>query len=286
MMPLDSPPRIFLVANASKPTAVKICDDLSQWLESKGMLVGSDLDGQPESLNRAEPDFVIALGGDGTILRAGQAMQHRQVPIIGVNIGKLGYLADFDAREVRDTLDEILAHPGRVDRRMMLDIRIHPPAGDTWDGIALNDCVLRVGDPFRTVTLVVRIDDHPLCTLVGDGVILATPTGSTAHNMSCGGPIVEPGVEAIIVTPKCAHSFTHRPIVVSPSAHVCISLPPASRDDQTVAVVLDGQAVQHITPGTRIEIRKSQARFQLVRNPKRTPWDTLITKLKWGQDIT
>ncbi|MCG8404593.1 MAG: NAD(+)/NADH kinase [Phycisphaerales bacterium] len=276
-------PRIFIIGNASKPRVVEVFHRLSEWLETKGMLVGNDLNGRPETLNAARPDYVIALGGDGTILHAGQAMQHRQVPIIGVNMGKLGYLADFDEAELQQHLEQVLANPNLVSRRMMFDVRIVSSEGEAWEGVALNDCVIRVGAPFRTVGLELQIDDRPLCTLAGDGVILATPTGSTAHNMSCGGPIVEPGVEAIIVTPMGPHSFTHRPVVVSRSSRMCIRT--LSQSDGVVTV-LDGQRVLQVYPDTRIYVSKSKSFFQLVRNPARRSWDTLITKLKWGQNVT
>lgn len=278
-----SPPRIFLIGNAGKPRVVETFEGLAQWLTSKDMLAGHDLSGRLESLNAARPDYVVALGGDGTILHAGQAMQHRQVPIIGVNMGKLGYLADFDVSELRQNLDDILANSQLVSPRMMFDVRIVSPEGEPWEGVALNDCVIRVGDPFRTIGMELRIDDRPLCTLAGDGVILATPTGSTAHNMSCGGPIVEPGIEAIIVTPNSPHSFTHRPVVVSPESRVCVRMQAQSAG---VAAVLDGQCVRHISPDTEIQVSKSKSQFQLVRNPARGPWDMLVTKLKWGQDIS
>jgi len=164
----------------------------------------------------------------------------------------------------------------------MFDLRIIPPTGGITTAVALNDCVIRVGDPFRTITADISINEHRLCTLVGDGVILATPTGSTAHNMSCGGPILEPDVEAIIVTPKCPHSFTQRPIVVSPSSKVGIHVP----DSLGAAAVIDGQHVCRLSPGTWVHATRSRHSVQLVRNPKRRQWDTLISKLKWGQDVT
>jgi len=275
--------RVFLIGNAGKPEAVRAFKGLAEWLDSQGLLVGTDLDGRPEAVNRAEPDFVIALGGDGTILHAGQAMGHRQVPIIGVNMGKLGYLADFNEAELRQNLDTLLTNAALISRRMMFDIRIIPPSGSITTEVALNDCVIRVGDPFRTIMADITINDHRLCTLVGDGVILATPTGSTAHNMSCGGPILEPEVEAIIVTPKCPHSFTQRPVVVSPSSKVGILVFP---DSLGAAAVIDGQQVCRIPPGTWVHVNRSRHSLQLVRNPKRRQWDTLISKLKWGQDVT
>lgn len=285
MSPSKPAPRIFLVANADKPGVADTAKGLATWLESRGALVGMDLNGRPESVNQARPDYVIALGGDGTILYAGQAMQQRQVPIIGVNMGKLGYLANFDAEELRCHLDDILNKSELVHRRLMFDVRLTNAGGQAWQGVALNDCVVRVGDPFRTVTLGIEIDGKPLCTLVGDGVILATPTGSTAHNMSCGGPIVEPDVEAMILTPKCPHSFSHCPVLVSPSSEVCVRLISKGAGCSTAAAVLDGQHVEHLTEDSRLYVSRSSQRFQLVSHPDRTSWDTLIQKLKWGQDV-
>ncbi|MBX3395745.1 MAG: NAD(+)/NADH kinase [Phycisphaerae bacterium] len=274
---------VFLLGNASKPFVSEAFARLEAWLKDRGMLAGSDMDGHPERVNESVPDYLIALGGDGTILHAAQAMQQRQVPIIGVNMGKLGYLADFDENEIYDSLEKLIGQEQLISHRLVLDVRVIDPGGDVWTGMALNDCVVRVGDPYRTINLEVTIDDQPLCVLAGDGVILATPTGSTAHNMSCGGPIVEPAVEAIIMTPRCPHSFTHRPVVVSASSRVCIRVLPQSVGAVTV---LDGQRVRNLIPNTRIFVSKSPHAVLLVRNPKRRPLDTLISKLKWGVDVT
>ena len=286
MSPSKPTPRVFLIANAEKSGAAESSRHLARWLESEGMLAGVDLQGRPESVNEAKADFVIALGGDGTILYAGQAMQDRQVPIIGVNMGKLGYLANFDVEELRRHWAEIVATPDLIERRLMFDVRLVSSGEERWRGVALNDCVVRVGDPFRTVSLEIQIDDRPLCTLVGDGVILATPTGSTAHNLSCGGPIVEPGVEAIILTPKCPHSFTYRPVLVAPSSRVCVRLLAREPGRHHAAAVLDGQRVEHFGDDCLLYVSRSSQCFQLVRNPNRTSWNTLITKLKWGQDVS
>lgn len=283
MTALGTKARIFLLGNASKPNVGAAFDRLAKWLGTRGQLCGSDMNGMPERLNESRPDFVIALGGDGTILHAAQAMQQRQVPIIGVNMGKLGYLADFDENEVCQSLDALLESDQLISRRLMLDVRIVSPTGEAWHEMALNDCVIRVGDPYRTISLEIAIDDQPLCVLWGDGVILATPTGSTAHNMSCGGPIVEPTVEAIIMTPRCPHSFTHRPVVVPASSRIGVRMLPQSVG---AAAVLDGQCVRALSPGSHIHLTKSALTAQLVRNPKRKPLETLISKLKWGVDVT
>jgi NAD+ kinase len=276
-------PRVFLIGNARKANVSEEFKRLAALLQSKGLLVGSDLDGEPDAINKAEPDYVIALGGDGTILAVGKAMQHRQVPIIGVNLGKLGYLAHFSVDELEKHLDRILGDSSLVSNRMMIDVQIAKSDGGAIHGIALNDCVLRVGEPFRTVGLSVHIDDHPVTTIVSDGLIISTPTGSTAHNMACGGPIVFPDVDAIILTPLCPHSLTHRPVVVGPASRVEIGVRQSSSG---TAVVLDGQSVHPIPGGSSITVKKSERTLRLVQNPLRKSWDLLVQKLKWGQALT
>ncbi|MBN2561191.1 MAG: NAD(+)/NADH kinase [Phycisphaerae bacterium] len=276
-------PRVFLIGNARQPRAAETFQRLSEWLRTRGILAGADLDGRHELLKEAHADYVVVLGGDGTILSAGQAMQHDQVPIVGVNLGKLGFLADFSVEELERFLDRILTDRDLISKRMILDVQVVTPAGVTFGGIALNDCVIRVGSPFRMVSLTVDIDHQPVTTIVGDGLIVATPTGSTAHNMSCGGPIIQPDVNAIILTPKAPHSLTHRPVVVGSDSHVKITVVESS---EGAAVVLDGHLVRPIAGGTQVMVRKSPAVFQLVRHPHRKSWNTLVMKLKWGQNLT
>lgn len=277
------PQRVFLIGNARKPKVPETYDRLRTWLEHKGLLAGCDLDCRPELIEQAQPDLIIALGGDGTILAVGQALQHRQVPIIGVNMGKLGYLADFSADELQRDWDQLVGHPELVSRRMMLDAKLTSLNENGYDGIALNDCVIRVAEPFRTVALDVEIDGRFVTTIICDGLIAATPTGSTAHNMSCGGPIVEPDVNAIILTPIAPHSLTHRPIVVGPNARVRIVVGATS---DGAALVLDGRFVRPLNPGAQLALSRSTETFQLVRNPRRGSWESLVLKLKWGQGLT
>ncbi len=277
------PPRVYLIGNAAKEQVVDVFPHLEEMLRQRGLLAGANLANPPTLTNDVRIDYVIVLGGDGTLLSVGQAMQHRQVPIIGVNMGKLGYLADFSVDELEHLLDQLLTDHTLISQRMMLDVRVAEPAHEPWDGIAINDCVIRVQAPFRTIGLAVEIDEQPVTTIVGDGLIIATPTGSTAHNMSCGGPIIQPNVDAIILTPKCPHSLTHCPVVVEPTAGVKIRLRESS---EGAWIVLDGLPIHAIAGGTELVLRKSTEQFRLVRHPHRRPWDTLKMKLKWGQNLT
>lgn len=276
-------PRIFLIANARKPAAAEAFERIQAWLQAKGLLAGANFDGHPELLNGSQAEFVIVLGGDGTILSVGQAMQQRQLPMIGVNLGKLGYLAEFSENELEQHLDRVLATPTLISHRMMLDVTIANPGQGRREGVALNDCVIRVGAPYRTVALTLAIDDQPVTTIVSDGLIVATPSGSTAHNMACGGPIIQPDVNAIIMTPLCPHSLSHCPVVVGPDARVTITLLESS---EGAALVLDGRYGGPLEGGATLTLRRSAASFKLVRHPLHKPWDTLTKKLKWGQNLT
>jgi NAD+ kinase len=275
--------RIFLVGNPQKPSVAAAFKHLKNWLSAKNVLIGADLEGRPELMPAAKPDLVISLGGDGTILGVAQAMQQNQVPIVGVNMGKLGYLADFTPDELESDFDRIISDPDLISHRMMLDVAIHEQTGKTKTGISLNDCVIRVGEPFRTVGVSVSIDNLPVTTILGDGLIVATPTGSTAHNMSCGGPIVQPDVDAIVLTPLCPHSLTHRPVIVGPESKIDITL---QKNVGGCAAILDGQAIHPLSSGSTLTLRKSKQTFQLVRNPRRKAWDLLVQKLKWGLPLT
>jgi len=275
-------PRVFLVGNARKPNVPDAFERLRTWLTDRGVLHGADLSCQLDLIAAARPDLVIVLGGDGTILSVAQALGEHQAPILGVNMGKLGYLADFNVDELTQDFDRIVGDPHLISRRMTLNVQATEPGGAAWQGIALNDCVLHAGAPWRTIKLELAIDAQPITTVICDGLIVATPTGSTAHNMSGGGPIVDPEVEALIITPICPHSLTHRPVVLGPHSHVEIT---AASVNEGSTAVLDGQISRPIPAGTKIRVARANQQLLLVRNPNRKSWMTLVKKLKWGQNL-
>lgn len=276
-------PRVYLIGNGRKPEVGAAFSRLETWLRGRGALVGSDLTGQYEAVRQALPELVVVLGGDGTILAVAQALGQHQAPILGVNMGKLGYLADFTADEFVRDFDRIVGDPQLISRRMSLAVEGIGPDGETWRGLAINDCVLHAGPPWRMIKLHLSIDDQAITTIACDGLIVATPTGSTAHNMSGGGPIVDPEVETLIVTPICPHSMTHRPVVLGPAARVEIT---AELVNEGTTAVLDGQISRQIAGNTRIRVARADQKFLLVRNPHRRSWVTLVKKLKWGQNLT
>lgn len=273
------PPRVLLFANPDKPHVADVRDDLASWLRQRADLTVARAFDELALLCQPPPDLIVVVGGDGTILRVGRQLDHTEVPIVGVNVGKLGYLAEFSADDLR-THFERLTDPVLIAARMMIRIsRVDspsPPQGNT----ALNDCVITAGPPFRMIRLGIAVDGVELTRVRADGLIVATPTGSTAHNLAAGGPILQPGLQAIVITPICPHSVTHRPLVVSAEATIEVA---AEEVNTGSTIILDGQESFPLARGDRLQIRRAARRFLLVRNPAYPAWHTLLTKLRWGE---
>lgn len=269
-------PRVFIVANPDKPRAPEALAELRHWIGDRAQIVGAQPVCEGNDILTAKPDRVIVLGGDGTMLGVARSLGSHQIPIIAVNLGKLGYLADFSVRDLKDAFDRVVADADLISRRMIFNVALPRANGDE---LALNDCVILAGPPFRVIRLAVRVDDEPLTTISGDGLIVATPGGSTAHNVSAGGPILQPGIRAFVITPLCPHSLSHRPLVVESDSTIEISIISAN---QGTVVSLDGQRTASLRTGESLTIRRSPTDLQLVRNPKHSRFHTLVTKLKWG----
>jgi NAD+ kinase len=228
---------------------------------------------------KLRPDRIIVLGGDGSILAVARALDDRQVPIAGVNFGKLGYLAEFTKEELSEHLMAVLSDDSIVSERMMLGaaFRNHSPSEHV---LAVNDCVVHAGPPFRMIELSIAVDGHQLTDFAGDGLVVATPSGSTAHNLSVGGPIVQSEIPAIVVSPISPHSLTHRPLVVHGDSVVEVT---ARQVNEGTAVVVDGQVTRPMQLGETLIISRREQPFQLIRNPAQPRWYTLTTKIRWGR---
>lgn len=223
-------------------------------------------------------DLAIVLGGDGTILSVARCLGENQIPLLGVNLGKLGYLAEFSPDDIDRIVQAISQNRLSISRRLMLITTIEDDRS-SFSSPAVNDIVVQAGPPFRMIQLKLSIDGEDLTTIEGDGVIVATPTGSTGHNISAGGPVVDPAIDAIVLTPMNVHSLTHRPLVLASEAKICIT---AERVNRGSAVIIDGQVMRPLSPKARICIAPSPHHFLLVQNHKYNRWHTLQTKLNWG----
>jgi NAD+ kinase len=273
-------PRVVVIYNPDKPdveaTKSRIVDNLRRRVE----VVATGSLGDAARLAEMQPDRVVVLGGDGSILSVVRALANRQAPIIGVNFGKLGFLAEFSIEELERSLDAAVNDPAIVSRRMMIAAEIVSAGGQTARSVAVNDCVVQAGPPYRMIELSVSVNGDYLTNISGDGLVLATPNGSTAHNMSVGGPILQPETQAIVLSPISAHSLTHRPLVFAGDSVIEVV---ACRVNAGTTLVIDGQVPLPVCAGDRITVRRWPSDFQLVRNPAQPDWHTLTTKLKWGR---
>jgi len=276
--------RIYVVGKPHRPRVADAIAQVMPFLQERAEII----DGGPiedlSALADQDADLAVAFGGDGTILAVARWLNGRETPILGVNIGKLGFLAEFSLEEMQEQLDAVLAGRNHVSRRMMLQCCVEGPGPDagrpeSFDHIALNDVVVAAGEPFRLIELKVTVDSDELTTYHGDGVIVSTPSGSTAYNLAAGGPILSPGLHALVVTPVCPHSLSYRPIVLPDAAEVTIE---AMVANPGTSVILDGQVTRQLARGQRVRVRRSPGDCLLVENADHQRYHTLRTKLHWG----
>ncbi|MCO6437941.1 MAG: NAD(+)/NADH kinase [Phycisphaerae bacterium] len=272
--------RVYLLGNPQKAEAEPLLKKLESFAASRCKLVGASmgLDGRPAVAAGAER--LIVLGGDGTLIGVARSLGQDQIPLIGVNVGKLGFLAEFSPDEIVSTFDRAVSDDGILRRGAILHVTIHHDGNVRESHLAINDCVIQAGPPFRLISLGVEINGDHLSHVEGDGLIVCTPTGSTAHNLSAGGPIMQPGVDAMVLTPLCPHSLTHKPLVIERDA--VIDIRPAKVNEGTT-LIIDGQVSAPLGLSERVSVRRFEKDFILVRNPLYAGWHKLISKLHWGR---
>jgi NAD+ kinase len=229
----------------------------------------------------AEIDLVVAVGGDGTLLHAARHVAHRDVPLIGINRGRLGFLTDVSPEHMLQAVDAILAGDHLAERRLMLRARIEHPAGHAKPLVALNDVVLQKGENGRMLDIVTTVDGSYVTTHRGDGLIVATPTGSTAYALSCGGPIIQPNVDALVVVPICPHTLSDRPLVLKSSS--VIDLRVDSDPDNPAQVLCDGESLGRIANEGRLCIELAVETVTLLHPRDYNYYQLLRSKLSWGR---
>ncbi len=224
-------------------------------------------------------DVLLILGGDGTMLNAARLAAERSIPILGVNMGGLGFLTEVRLDNLYPSLDRVFANDFVQDERLMLNAHVHRHGETVARGTVLNDVVISKGTLARMIELKIAIQGQFVTNLRGDGLIIGTPTGSTAYSLSAGGPIIYPAVQCLILTPICPHTLTHRPLIVPGDVEIEVTL--TSRDDGAMAT-LDGQVGIAMTQGDTAVIEASDHRTRLIRFPESHYYDVLREKLKWG----
>jgi len=280
---------VGLVSKPAVPTAATVVPELLAWLESRGIHVRCDQStasyaARPGGLPRADVpegcDMVIVLGGDGTLLAAARAIGGRQIPLFAVNLGGLGFLTTITLDELYPELERALRGEHRIGRRKLLhaEVRRGETVASRYD--ALNDVVLTKSAIARMIDLDAFIDNQFMCAYKADGLIVSTPTGSTAYSLSAGGPIIFPSVPTICLTPICPHMLTNRPVLVSENSIIEAR---CRGEDGSVFLTIDGQIGEPLRCNDAVICRSSEYALHLVRPPRMMFFDVLRQKLKWGE---
>jgi NAD+ kinase len=230
-------------------------------------------------------DFAIVFGGDGSIISTARSVSKASIPVVGVNVGKLGFLAEFSVDELKDFFPSLAKGTIQTEKRMMLNCSIFGNGRRKrrvrrFSSSAINDVCITAGPPFRTIELKILVDGQPLAGCVSDGLIVSTPTGSTAYNLSAGGPILSPKIEAMVITPICPHSLSFRPIVINADSTIEVF---GIRVSEGTTVSIDGQVFSSLSIDDVIRVDRQDCDFLIVNNPLRSQWDTLATKLSWAE---
>lgn len=273
--------RLIIVGNGAKAGVLAESRRLAKEMETrKGSieLVGIDTSSDSD-LSNLSADIALVLGGDGTVLHAARRMGDHPIPVLGMNLGRLGFLAELSPPEFLDRLADLENQRYTIENLMTIACSFTPRSGDSRVFRALNDVVLRSAPFFRLLEISLRIDGESVMTYRGDGVIVATPMGSTAHSLSAGGPIVPPDSHSFVITPLCPHTLTQRPLV--DASHKTYELIPQGEDAAT-ELVIDGQVQISVSCRDRIVLRRGGSPFPMVRLPGHSFYRTLRDKLGWG----
>ncbi len=287
--------RIGVVVKPHQPDALDTLCRLTEWLNQKGIQLvgqaeiaheqieqrtGCAVKIVPDDQLASSVDLILVLGGDGTMIATARMIGDAEVPVIGVNYGGLGYLAEFPIEELFAALDSILSGQYKVQKRVMLAIELWRGEELITRNRVLNDVVVNKSALARIIEIEAYLDSQFVNLFRADGLIVATPTGSTAYNLSAGGPVLYPSMNAVVITPICPFTLSNRPIVVPDESVIEVRL---ITDNEEVALTLDGQVGFPLKARDRIVIRKSRTTFNLVQPPNRNYFDVLRDKLRWGR---
>ena len=273
-------PKLIIFGNPQRPNVSEAIAEFTEFVKGKAQICATcGLEECSEELLN-DTDFALVFGGDGSILYAARHLAHMNVPIIGVNLGKLGYLAEFSIEEIKKFFDDIVSGKAQIEKRMMLSCSVSNKGTEKFRSTAINDVFITAGPPFRAIELNISVSGQPLADCASDGLIIATPTGSTAYNLSAGGPILSAKIEAMVITPICPHSLSFRPVVINAENTIEIS---GVKLNEGSTVSIDGQISMNFSSDDIIRVEREKSDFLVVNNPLRSQWKTLATKLRWAQ---
>lgn len=275
-------PRLVLFGDPKKQNVATVIEEFTDFVKGKVATVASCVIDECTTEMLSKADYAVVFGGDGTIISAARQLSQAKVPVIGINLGKLGFLAEFSVDEIKEYFEQIAAGNAQIEKRMLLDCKVFGAgqAKEKFCSTAVNDVFITAGAPFRMIELKISVDGQSLADCFSDGLIVSTPTGSTAYNLSAGGPILSGKMEAMVVTPICPHSLSFRPVVINAGSKVevvCVGV------NEGTMVSIDGQNSSRLASGDAVKVQRQKCDFLVVNNPLRTQWDTLATKLRWAE---
>lgn len=281
--------RIGIYAKKNHPDAAGLAEKVVHWLQERGIEVFLEqelageiggLSGYPEKSIPAMVNLIIVLGGDGTLISVARKVGDLGTPILGVNLGSLGFLTEITRKELFPVLEQVLQGNYTVSTRMMLDVLVWRGDEEVGRYRVLNDVVINKGALARMIDMEASIDGVYLTTFRADGLIIASPTGSTAYNLAAGGPIIYPGLSCLVISPICPHMLTNRPIIVSEESIIRVEV---KFQDEDVVLTADGQVGMPLQGGDVVEVRKSKSWTMLIKSPTKDYFQVLRTKLRWGE---
>ena len=282
--------KVAILGRHEDPRVAEPITTLAEYLDQAGIqvLAAEDMSLGFKARRLPEPelsetaDLIIAIGGDGAMLYAGQLARRGDIPLLGINRGRLGFLADVTPEEMLDSVGHVLAGEFTTDKRLVLEARLERLGAEDSTALALNDVVLQRRETGRMLDFVTRIDGRYVNTHAGDGLVIATPTGSTAYSLSCGGPIIEPRLDAVVVVPVAPHTLSDRPIVLP--ADLGIELRLLERENTRAEIMADGHSMGEIRPQDKLLVFASETRLTLLHPPGYDFFGILRSKLHWGRD--
>ncbi len=269
--------KIIILGDKSKKKIRETIKELEPLFRKKSHLSIIDITDE-EELEKVSADLAFVFGGDGTILSASRKLNGRQIPLIGVHLGRFGFLADLTLREISSALEKIFAGEYVISQRMLLTCKVIRSKQVINETLGLNDAVISRTSLSRLISIKLYVNEKTVTTYSSDGLIVSTPAGSTAHSLSAGGPIVTPDMEAFIITPICPHTLSNRPLVVSGDSKIEME---QISESKGVGLTVDGQIYFDVKVGDRIVIEKAENKLQLIDIQTRTFYDVLREKLNW-----
>ncbi|HAL44967.1 MAG: hypothetical protein A2Y12_12245 [Planctomycetes bacterium GWF2_42_9] len=273
-------PKILIFGDKRREKVFETIQSFERFVKGKAKVLANCYQGDCLNNLLQEADYAFVFGGDGTILSAARDLSENNVPVIGINVGKLGFLAEFSLNQVKKHFKRLTTDKSLIEKRMVLKCTITRNKKEKIVSTAINEVVITAGPKFNMIDLKMMVQGQSLADCIGDGIIISTPTGSTAYNLSAGGPILSARLSAIVITPLCPHTLSFRPIVIDAEKKIAIY---PQRLNEGTTIILDGEILCSLQIDDVITIEKHNGSFLVVNNPFQTQWDTLAGKLNWAQ---